>query len=100
MHEINSLNDFHSAGVGDVAGRSTEIVLPPTFGSGVLLRSQPGWSAHISHRLHMARAARETAFEVHVATRVTDCGPQVEGKASSSNPVKCPAARSMLFVQW
>jgi glycosyltransferase involved in cell wall biosynthesis len=32
----------------------------------------------VSHRLPMARAARKAGFEVHVATRVTNCGPAIE----------------------
>ena len=32
----------------------------------------------VSHRLPMARAARDAGYEVHVATRVVDCGPQIE----------------------
>ena len=41
----------------------------------------------ISHRLPMARAARDAGYEVHVATRVVDCGPQIEREGFVLHPV-------------
>jgi glycosyltransferase involved in cell wall biosynthesis len=41
----------------------------------------------ISHRLPMARAARDAGFEVHVITRVVDCGPQIEREGFVLHPV-------------
>lgn len=41
----------------------------------------------VSHRLPMARAARDAGFEVHVITRVVDCGPQIEREGFVLHPV-------------
>src|ERR1700739_1197877 len=43
--------------------------------------------AFISHRLPMARAAREAGFEVHVATRVDRHGPAIEAEGFHLHPV-------------
>ena len=45
--------------------------------------------AFLSHRLPMARAAREAGFEVHVATRVSDGASSDRGRALhlASDPV-------------
>ncbi len=41
----------------------------------------------LSHRLPMARAARDAGFEVHVATRVTDGGAAIEAEGFALHPV-------------
>jgi glycosyltransferase involved in cell wall biosynthesis len=41
----------------------------------------------VSHRLPMARAAREAGFEVHVATRVNRHGPQIEAEGFHLHPL-------------
>jgi len=41
----------------------------------------------ISHRLPMARAAREAGYEVHVATRVVHCGAQIEREGFVLHPI-------------
>jgi glycosyltransferase involved in cell wall biosynthesis len=41
----------------------------------------------LSHRLPMARAAREAGFEVHVATRVTDGAAAIEAQGFALHPV-------------
>ena len=41
----------------------------------------------ISHRLPMARAARDTGFEVHVITRVVDGGAEIEREGFVLHPV-------------
>ena len=41
----------------------------------------------ISHRLPMARAAREAGFEVHVACRVDRHGPQIEAESFKLHPL-------------
>jgi glycosyltransferase involved in cell wall biosynthesis len=48
----------------------------------------------LSHRLPMARAAREAGFEVHVATRVTDGAKAIETEGFVLHPV--PFARGKL----
>lgn len=40
-----------------------------------------------SHRLPMARAARDSGFEVHVATRVADHGPAIEAEGFHLHPL-------------
>jgi glycosyltransferase involved in cell wall biosynthesis len=41
----------------------------------------------ISHRLPMARSAKLAGYEVHVATRVGDCGPQITGEGFILHPI-------------
>lgn len=41
----------------------------------------------ISHRLPMARAARDAGYEVHVATRVVACGEQIEREGFVLHPI-------------
>jgi len=41
----------------------------------------------ISHRLPMARAARDAGYEVHVATRVVACGEQIEREGFILHPI-------------
>lgn len=41
----------------------------------------------LSHRLPMARAARDAGYEVHVATRVVDCGAQIEAEGFILHPI-------------
>ncbi len=41
----------------------------------------------LSHRLPMARAARAAGFEVHVATRIVDGGPQIAAEGFIAHPV-------------
>ena len=41
----------------------------------------------VSHRLPMARAARDAGFEVHVITRVVDCRAQIEREGFVLHPV-------------
>jgi glycosyltransferase involved in cell wall biosynthesis len=43
--------------------------------------------AFLSHRLPMARAARDAGFEVHVATRVSDGAAAIEGERFVLHPV-------------
>jgi glycosyltransferase involved in cell wall biosynthesis len=43
--------------------------------------------AFLSHRLPMARAAREAGFEVHVATRVTDGAAAIEAERFALHPI-------------
>lgn len=48
----------------------------------------------VSHRLPMARAARDAGFEVHVATRVTDGAAAIRAEGFTLHPV--PFARGRL----
>jgi glycosyltransferase involved in cell wall biosynthesis len=48
----------------------------------------------LSHRLPMARAAREAGFEVHVATKVTNGGQEIEQEGFILHPI--PFARGKL----
>src|SRR3974390_803440 len=48
----------------------------------------------LSHRLPMARAARDAGFEVHVATRVKDGGTAIEAEGFVLHPT--PFARGSL----
>jgi glycosyltransferase involved in cell wall biosynthesis len=41
----------------------------------------------LSHRLPMARAARDAGFDVHVATRVVDGGPAIKAEGFHLHPV-------------
>lgn len=41
-----------------------------------------------SHRLNLARAARDTGFEVHVATRVQDHGKRIESEGFKLIPIR------------
>ena len=50
--------------------------------------------AFLSHRLPMARAAREAGFEVHVATRVSDGAVAIEAERFVLHPI--PFARGSL----
>jgi glycosyltransferase involved in cell wall biosynthesis len=50
--------------------------------------------AFLSHRLPMARAARDAGFEVHVATRVTDNAAAIEAEKFILHPI--PFARGKL----
>src|SRR5690242_109230 len=50
--------------------------------------------AFLSHRLPMARAAREAGFEVHVATRVSKGGAAIEAESFMLHPI--PFARGSL----
>src|ERR1700691_1492574 len=50
--------------------------------------------AFLSHRLPMARAARDAGFEVHVATRVNDGGAAIEAERFILHPI--PFARGSL----
>lgn len=51
--------------------------------------------AFLSHRLPMARAAREAGFEVHVATRVNDGAAAIENEGFILHPI--PFARGSLY---
>jgi glycosyltransferase involved in cell wall biosynthesis len=42
----------------------------------------------VSHRLPMARAARDAGYEVHVATRVDRCGAQIEAEGFHLHPIQ------------
>jgi glycosyltransferase involved in cell wall biosynthesis len=50
--------------------------------------------AFLSHRLPMARAAREAGFEVHVATRISDGAAAIEAERFILHPI--PFARGSL----
>src|SRR5690242_20231342 len=50
--------------------------------------------AFLSHRLPMARAAREAGFEVHVATRVSDGAAAIKAEGFALHPI--PFARGSL----
>src|ERR1700739_817426 len=50
--------------------------------------------AFLSHRLPMARAAREAGFEVHVATRVSNGAAAIEAERFILHPI--PFARGSL----
>jgi glycosyltransferase involved in cell wall biosynthesis len=50
--------------------------------------------AFLSHRLPMARAARDAGFEVHVATRVSDGAAAIQGERFILHPI--PFARGSL----
>src|SRR6266705_1358913 len=50
--------------------------------------------AFLSHRLPMARAARDAGFEVHVATRVNDGAAAIEAERFTLHPI--PFARGSL----
>ena len=52
--------------------------------------------AFLSHRLPMARAARDAGFEVHVATRVSDGAAAIEAERFILHPV--PFARGSLSL--
>lgn len=41
----------------------------------------------ISHRLPMARAAKKSGYDVHVATRVGDCADQIQREGFSLHPI-------------
>jgi glycosyltransferase involved in cell wall biosynthesis len=42
----------------------------------------------ISHRLPMARAARDAGYEIYVATRVGSCGAQIESEGFILHPIQ------------
>ena len=50
--------------------------------------------AFLSHRLPMARAARDAGFDVHVATRVQNGAPAIEAEGFTLHPI--PFARGSL----
>src|SRR5215471_19187057 len=56
--------------------------------------------AFLSHRLPMARAARDAGFEVHVATRVSHGAAAIEAERFTLHPI--PFARGSLHqrVHW
>jgi len=41
----------------------------------------------VSHRLPMARSAKAAGYEVHVATRIGDCGSQIRGEGFILHPI-------------
>src|SRR5262245_34410951 len=41
----------------------------------------------VSHRIPMARAAQKTGYEVHVATRVDKCAPQIAQEGFVLHPI-------------
>jgi glycosyltransferase involved in cell wall biosynthesis len=41
----------------------------------------------VSHRLPMARAARNAGYEIHVATRVVECAHQIENEGFALHPI-------------
>src|SRR4051794_19560955 len=51
----------------------------------------------LSHRLPMARAARDAGFEVHVATRVVDGAAAIEAEGFILHPVPFVRGRISLF---
>jgi glycosyltransferase involved in cell wall biosynthesis len=51
----------------------------------------------LSHRLPMARAARDAGFEVHVATRVADGAPAIAAEGFALHPVPFVRGRVSLF---
>jgi glycosyltransferase involved in cell wall biosynthesis len=54
----------------------------------------------LSHRLPMARAARQAGFEVHVATRVADGAAAVRGEGFTLHPVPFARGRLSPFGAW
>jgi glycosyltransferase involved in cell wall biosynthesis len=68
----------------------------PTSAPRLLYVVTEDW-AFLSHRLPMARAARDAGFEVHVATRVQDGGPAIEAEGFIVHPI--PFARGSLSPQ-
>ena len=42
----------------------------------------------VSHRLPMARAAKQAGYEIHVATRVNNCADQIRGEGFSLHPIE------------
>src|SRR3954466_4295261 len=51
----------------------------------------------LSHRLPMARAARDAGFEVHVATRVVDGAAAISAEGFALHPVRFARGRVSLF---
>ena len=51
----------------------------------------------LSHRLPMARAARDAGFEVHVATRVVDGATAIRAEGFVLHPVPFVRGRVSLF---
>ena len=42
----------------------------------------------VSHRLPMARSAKAAGYDVHVATRVASCGPQIVSEGFTLHPIE------------
>ena len=81
--------DFVGPCKGDEFDRARMATIPPRL----LYVVSEDW-AFLSHRLPMARAARDAGFEVHVATRVKDVPAAIEAKDFILHPI--PFARGRL----
>src|ERR1700752_517665 len=73
--------------------REQQLAAHPTTAQRLLYVVTEDW-AFLSHRLPMARAAREAGFEVHVATRVSDGATAIEAERFILHPI--PLARGSL----
>lgn len=54
----------------------------------------------LSHRLPMARAARDAGFDVHVATRVRDGGQAISDERFTLHPIPFVRGRLSPFAAW
>jgi glycosyltransferase involved in cell wall biosynthesis len=73
--------------------REQRLAANPTTAPRLLYVVTEDW-AFLSHRLPMARAAREAGFEVHVATQVNDGATAIEAERFILHPI--PFARGSL----
>jgi glycosyltransferase involved in cell wall biosynthesis len=73
--------------------REQRLAANPTTAPRLLYVVTEDW-AFLSHRLPMARAAREAGFEVHVATQVSDGATAIEAERFVLHPI--PFARGSL----
>ncbi len=73
--------------------REQPLAASPVTTSRLLYVVTEDW-AFLSHRLPMARAARDAGFEVHVATRVSDGAAAIEAERFTLHPI--PFARGSL----
>src|SRR5258708_13388575 len=74
-----------SDGIADAANASLPVRRPAPR---VIYLVTEDWY-FISHRLPMARAARNAGFEVHAATRVDRHGAAIEAEGVHLHPVSC-----------
>src|SRR5712691_9064462 len=66
--------------------REQRLTANPTTAPRLLYVVTEDW-AFLSHRLPMARAARDAGFEVHVATRVSNGAAAIEAERFALHPI-------------
>jgi glycosyltransferase involved in cell wall biosynthesis len=90
------VRDWENASLSDLPGNPPQAARQPgELKPRLLYVTSEDW-AFLSHRLPMARAARDAGFDVHVATRVQNDGAAIEAEGFKLHPI--PFARGSLSL--